>query len=76
MSDSRRATVYFDPNLHRALKLKAASTEQSISDIVNGAVRQALAEDAEDLAAFDQRAAEPDVDFEGFVKALRLRGQL
>jgi hypothetical protein len=76
MSDSRRATVYFDPNLHRALKLKAASTEQSISDIVNGAVRQALAEDAEDLAAFDQRAAEPDVDSDDFVKALRLRGEL
>lgn len=76
MSDVRRATVYFDPNLHRALKLKAASTDQSISDIVNGAVRRALAEDAEDLAAFDERATEPDLDFEGFVKALQLSGKL
>jgi predicted HicB family RNase H-like nuclease len=76
MSDVRRATVYFDPNLHRALKLKAASTDQSISDIVNGAVRQALAEDAEDLAAFDERATEPDLDFESFVKALQLSGKL
>ena len=68
--------MYFEPEIHRALKLKAASTDRSISDMVNEAVRYALAEDAEDLAAFDERAAEPEVDFESFVKALKRRGQV
>jgi hypothetical protein len=55
MSGSKkRATVYFDPDLHRALRLKAAETERSLSDLVNEAVKLSLAEDAEDLAAFDQ----------------------
>jgi hypothetical protein len=51
----KRATVYFDPGLHKALRLKAAETEQSLSELVNAAVRQALAEDNEDLTAFDER---------------------
>jgi hypothetical protein len=73
---NKRATVYFDPDLHRALRLKAAATDQSISDIVNEAVRLSLAEDAEDLAAFDERAHEPSLRFEDVVKALRQRGRL
>jgi hypothetical protein len=76
MSDARRATVYFEPTIHRALKLKAAATDRSISDMVNFAVRQSLAEDAEDLAAFEERSAEPDLDFEDFVKALKRRGKI
>lgn len=76
MSDSRRATVYLDSEIHRALKLKAAVSDRSISEMVNEAVRFALAEDAEDLAAFDDRAAEPDVDFGSFVRTLRRRGRL
>jgi predicted transcriptional regulator len=76
MSESRRATVYLDPEIHRALKLKAASTDRSISEMVNEAVRLSLAEDAEDLEAFDQRVSEPDVDFETYVTSLRRSGKL
>jgi hypothetical protein len=76
MSEPRRATVYFEPEIHRALKLKAAAVDRSVSDMVNEAVRLALAEDAEDLAAFEERAKEPDMDFEGFVKSLKRRGRL
>ena len=73
---TKRATVYFDENLHRAIRLKAAETDRSISDLVNEAVRQSLADDAEDLAAFDDRASEPDLLFEDVVKELRERGKL
>jgi len=76
MSSARRATVYLDPELHRALRVKAAETDQSISDLVNEAVRYTLAEDAEDLAAYRTRAKEPDLDFESVLKDLRRRGKL
>ena len=76
MSEARRATVYFDPEVHRALRLKAAAHERTISELVNDAVRITLAEDAEDIGAFDERAAEPAIDFEEFVKGLRRRGKL
>ena len=76
MSSTRRATIYLDPTLHRALRIKAAETDQSVSDIVNEAVKQALAEDAEDLAAFRARAKEPNLDFETVLKDLRRRGKL
>ena len=72
----KRATVYFDPALHRALRLKAAETERSLSDLVNEAVRYSLAEDAEDLAAFDDRVAEPDLPFESVVKELKRSGKI
>jgi hypothetical protein len=68
--------VYFDPEIHRALRLKAATSDKSISDMVNDAVKLALAEDAEDLAAFEERKREPSLDFEQFVKALRRRGKI
>jgi plasmid stability protein len=73
---TRRATIYLDENLRRAIRLKAAETDRSISDLVNEAVRQYLAEDADDLAAFDDRASEPDLPFEDVVKELRERGKL
>jgi hypothetical protein len=72
----KRATVYFDAALHRALRLKAAETDQSLSELVNAAVRRALGEDAEDLAAFEARAKEPNLAFEGVLKDLRRRGKL
>ena len=72
----KRATVYFDADIHRALRLKAASSDKSISDMVNEAVKLTLAEDAEDLAAFEERAREPSMDFERYVKALRRRGKI
>ena len=76
MSDPKRTTIYFDPDIHRALRLKSAVSERSISEIVNDAVRHSLAEDAEDLAAFDERADEPTVDFEDFVKKMKRSGKL
>jgi plasmid stability protein len=76
MSAARRATVYLDPDVHRALRLKAAATDRSISDMVNAALKQALAEDAEDLEAFEKRRAEKSMDFEHFVRALKRRGKL
>ncbi len=60
----KRATVYFDPYLHRALRLKAAETDCSVSELVNEAVKASLAEDASDLEAFDVREKEPDYLFE------------
>lgn len=75
-STQKRATVYFDPYLHRALRLKAAETDSSVSELVNEAVREALAEDAEDLASFDQRAKEPNLKFEDVVKALKRSGKI
>lgn len=73
---AKRATVYFEPHLHRALRLKAAETDTSISELVNDAVKELLAEDAEDLAAFEDRAAEPAVKFENVLKDLKQRGKL
>jgi hypothetical protein len=58
------------------LRLKAAETDQSVSDLVNDAVRRALAEDADDLAAFRDRATEPTLAFEEFVADLKRRGRL
>ncbi len=72
----KRATVYFDASLHRALRVKAAVTERSLSEIVNAAVKQSMAEDAEDLAAFKDRAKEPNLAFEAVLKDLRQRGKL
>jgi hypothetical protein len=76
MSEPKRTTVYFEPDIHRALRLKSAVSERSISEMVNDAVRTSLAEDAEDLGAFDERADEPTVDFEDFVKKLKRSGKL
>ena len=72
----KRATVTFDPALYEALRLKAAETERSVSDVVNEAVRTLLAEDAEDLAALAARADEPTVSFESFVQELKADGML
>jgi predicted transcriptional regulator len=76
MSDVKRATVYLDPALHRALRIKAAETEYSISELVNSALRQSLAEDAADLAAFRSRARERNLNFESVLKDLKRRGKL
>ena len=76
MPTTKRVTIYLDPKLHRRLQSKAAQTEQSVSGLVNEAVRQTLAEDAADLAAFRQRAAEPDLAFDDVVQDWKRRGKL
>jgi hypothetical protein len=75
-SQNKRATIYFDPQLHLALRLKAAETDRSVSELVNEAVKLSLAEDAEDLAAFEERASEPEMLFEDLVKDLRSSGKI
>jgi hypothetical protein len=73
---TKRATVYFDPNLHKALRLKAVETSRSVSDLVNEAVREALSEDAEDLLAFEERADEKLISYEEMVKRLKKDGRI
>ena len=72
----KRTTVYFDPDIHRALRVKAAETDRSISELVNEAVQLRLAEDAEDLAAFVERAHEPNLPFKDILKDLKKRGKI
>jgi plasmid stability protein len=75
-ANPKRATVYFDPELHRALRVKAAETDRSMSDLVNEAVQLSLAEDAEDLAAFEERQNEASLSFADVVKDLKRRGKI
>ncbi|HEV2418777.1 MAG TPA: ribbon-helix-helix protein, CopG family [Terriglobia bacterium] len=72
----KRATVYLEQPLHRALRLKAAETDRSVSEIVNDAIRQALSEDAEDILAFEKRSREPRFRLEDVLKDMKKRGQL
>lgn len=75
-ADPVRSTVYIDPELHRALRLKSAHSRRSMSEIVNEALRQALREDHEDLAAVRARAREKSLDYEGFLARLKADGTL
>ena len=76
MDAQKRATVYFEADVHRALRLKAAASDRSISDMVNDAVKASLAEDAEDLAAFSERKNEKSLSFDTFVQGMRRRGRI
>lgn len=73
---TKRSTIYLDPDLHRALRIKAVHTHRSMSDLVNDAVRMALREDQEDLAAFEERASEPTMTYEELLKDLRAHGKI
>lgn len=73
---SKRSTIYFAPEIHKALRLKAACTNRSVSDLVNEAVRNALHEDHVDLAAFDERADEPTLTYETLLNDLKVNGKL
>jgi len=73
---TKRATVYLDPDLHKALRLKAVETSSSLSELVNKAVRESLAEDAEDIAAFEERIAEPLISYEEMIKRLKKDGRI
>jgi plasmid stability protein len=74
MSTPKRATVYFDSGVHKALRMRAAATDQSISNMAKDAVKASLAEDAADLAAFDARKRERSQSFETFVLNMKRRG--
>jgi len=73
---SKRATVYLDPDLHKALRLKAVETSRSVSALVNDAVREALAGDAEDILVFEERTAEPLISYDEMVKRLKRDGRI
>ena len=73
---TKRSTVYLEPTLHRALRMKSIETSRSLSDLLNDAVRSELAEDADDLGVFDARKNEPTLKFEDFVKELKRNGKL
>jgi hypothetical protein len=73
---AKRATVYLDPLLHKALRLKAVETTQSISKLVNDAIKESLAEDAEDIAAFKARAKEPLISYDAMIKRLKKEGRI
>jgi plasmid stability protein len=73
---SKRSTIYFESELHQALRLKAAISHRSVSDIVNDAVRVALREDQEDLAAFEERAADRTISYEDLLNDLKAHGKL
>ncbi|MCB2183762.1 MAG: CopG family transcriptional regulator [Desulfobulbaceae bacterium] len=75
-TQTKRATIYFDPILHKALRLKAAETSRSITELVNQAVRAALFEDATDLGAFEDRQSEPLVSYDEMVKRLKKDGRI
>ena len=72
----KRATIYLDPTVHKALKLKSFETSRSMSDLVNAAIRESLAEDAEDLAAFEERVGEPLLSYDELVKRLKKDGRI
>ena len=76
VTHTKRATVYLDPELHKALRLKAVETSRSVSELVNNAVREALSEDAEDIAAFEERAREPLISYDEMVKRLKRDGRI
>jgi len=73
---AKRATIYMDPAVHKALKLKAIYTSRSVSDLVNEAIKEALAEDAEDLASFKERGAEPLLSYDEMVTRLKKDGRI
>ena len=73
---NKRTTIYFDPTIHRALKIKAAETSRSISELIDDAVRRELAENEEHLSAFKERSAEKTVRFEEVLKDLKDNGKI
>jgi hypothetical protein len=76
MAATRRSTVYFDPAVHRALRLHSAASDRNLSEVVNEMVRRALKEDLADLAIARKRRSEPRHSLESVVKELRRRGKL
>ncbi len=72
----KRSTVYLDPQIHRALKVKAAHSSKTMSELINEAIKLSFAEDYEDLSAFDERKNEPNLDFESVLKELQSSGKI
>jgi len=73
---NKRATVYFDPDIHRALKIKAALTNKSISEFIDQAIKHEFAEDEEDIRVFKERIHEPTISLEDVLKDLKSNGKI
>ena len=73
---SKRSTVYFEPNIHQALKMRAASSHLSVSELIDEAVRLLMREDQEDLAAVSERINEPEISYEDFLNDLKSDGKI
>ena len=76
MELTKRATIYFNPDIHKILKMKSAETSRSISEIVNDAILQELSEDEEDLRDFEQRISEPTITYAELLKQLKDDGKI
>ncbi|MDZ4297612.1 MAG: ribbon-helix-helix domain-containing protein [Moraxellaceae bacterium] len=76
MSLSKRSTVYFEPAIHQALKMRAASTDSSVSEIIDEAVRLLMAEDQQDLVAIADRVEEPEMTYEALINDLKAHGKI
>lgn len=75
-TELKRATIYIEPELHKAVRLKSAHTNRTISDIVNESLRESLREDQEDLEAFEKRRSEPTISYENMLKKLKADGKI
>jgi hypothetical protein len=75
-TQNKRTTIYLDADLHRALRLKSATLSRSVTELINDAVRESLAKDAEDLVAFEDRVKEPLISYDEMVKRLKKDGKI
>ncbi len=73
---SKRSTIYFDPILHNALKIKSASSSQSVSELVDEAIRLLMLEDHEDIKSYKERKGESEISYEVLLNKLKKNGQI
>jgi len=76
MAENARATIYLERDVFKAVKIKSAATDRTVSRLVNDALKRCLREDADDLAAFESRAGQPKLSFEEVVKSLKRAGRI
>ncbi len=73
---SKRSTIYFDPDVHQAMKIKAAASNSSLSELIDEAARLLMSEDEEDLQAISDRVSEPSISYEALLKDLKQNGKI
>lgn len=73
---SKRSTIYFDPAIHQALKVKSVISSRSVSELVDEAIRQVMVEDQEDLETYDHRSEEPEISYEELLNQLKQHGKI
>ena len=73
---SKRSTVYFDPAIHQALRIRAAASNVSLSELVDEAIRLLMREDQEDIKALADRVSEPEISYEAMLDDLKKHGKI